>query len=238
MSQTRRLWGVDKGMKSLRRLSGSNFSSQDLHERKNLGTPWSAHWSFPSTSCLRGNFAILFKGGTLLAINPALILVAAVVIAAWLVLAIGKVVGVRRRQASPVAKKGSGSNFWKGFGIGILAILSIWILIGVVGSSVCESPPSVVTSDATEITANQATLIGELPSLGDAPSVDVSFQWGTSSGSYPNETEVEARETTGAFSFHLTGLNSNTTYYYRAKAVSNPIEYGTRYGIEKSFHTP
>jgi len=98
MSQTRWLWGVDKKMKNFRGLGGSNCSSsQQLHERKNLGTLWSARWSFPSI------------------INPVSITVVAVVIAAWLVLAITKVVGVRR-QTSPVAKKGSGSNFCKAFG--------------------------------------------------------------------------------------------------------------------------
>jgi hypothetical protein len=40
----------------------------------------------------------------------------------------------------------------------------------------------------------------------------------------------------GPFSFSLTGLTSNTTYYYRAKADSG--NYGTTYGDEKSFKVP
>ena len=43
---------------------------------------------------------ILFKGGTLFRINPALIAVVAVVVAAFSVFVIAKVVGAHRRQAS------------------------------------------------------------------------------------------------------------------------------------------
>ena len=95
-----------------------------------------------------------------------------------------------------------------------------------------------VTNDATEITANSATLNGDLTDLNDAVGADVSFQWGTSpieSKLYPNDTDSEIRGT-GAFSFVLTGLNSNTRYYYRAKADCG--NYGTRYGDESNFTTP
>jgi hypothetical protein len=140
------------------------------------------------------------------------------------------------RQEAAMPKKSSGSQFWKGFAVAIVAILAIWVLIGVFGRLTCETPASVVTNDATGVTANQATLNGDLTDFNDAVGADVSFQWGTSSKSYPNETDAEARETAGAFSFDLTGLTSNTTYYYRAKADSGG--YGTRYGVEKSFTTP
>jgi hypothetical protein len=95
------------------------------------------------------------------------------------------------------------------------------------------TPPSVATKDATGIMANQATLNGELTGLGTASGVSVSFQWGTESGSYTKETTIQSKTGTGAFSFDLTGLNADTSYYFRAKAVG----YGTSYGTERNFKT-
>ena len=127
------------------------------------------------------------------------------------------------------------SNFWKGIVFGVIAAVVICFLIGVVVYNNWETPASVVTNDATEVTANSATLNGDLTDLNDSVGADVSFQWGTSSESWPNETAAYLAKA-GAFSFSLTGLTSNTTYYYRAKADSG--NYGTTYGDEKSFTTP
>ena len=96
-----------------------------------------------------------------------------------------------------------------------------------------STPPSVVTNDATNVTASSARLTGDLTSLGTASSVTVSFEWGTSSGSYPNETAGIALTATGTFYSDLSGLSAGTTYYYRAKAAGD----GTSYGAEKSLAT-
>ena len=66
-------------------------------------------------------------------------------------------------------------------------------------------PTSVVTDDTTEVTANSATLNGDLTDLNDSVSADVLFQWGTSSESWPNETAAYLAKA-GAFSLGLTGL--------------------------------
>jgi len=96
------------------------------------------------------------------------------------------------------------------------------------------TPPTVTTNDASNIGVNSARLNGNLDDLGTAASVDVSFEWGeTSGGPYPNETTPQAMSTTGVFSFDLSSLTANTTYYFRAKAVGD----GTSYGTEKSFTT-
>jgi len=95
------------------------------------------------------------------------------------------------------------------------------------------TPPSVATSDATNVAITSATLNGSLDSLGTASGINLSFQWGTSSGSYSNETTLQVRTTTGAFGFDLAGLSPGTTYYYRAGAVGH----GTSYGAERSFRT-
>ena len=137
------------------------------------------------------------------------------------------------KQESLVPKKSSRGKSWKLYAIGIAIVVAILILISVCVFLV-KIPPGVETEDAAWITANSAVLNGTLTRLGDATSVDISFQWGTSSKSYPNETEAKAAVRTGTFEFALTGLTSNTTYYYRVKAVGN----STTYGTEKSFTTP
>jgi Leucine-rich repeat (LRR) protein len=95
------------------------------------------------------------------------------------------------------------------------------------------TPPAVTTNDASNLAATSATLNGHLDDLGTADGVNVSFEWGTSSGSYPNETAATAKTASGTFYLDLSGLSGGTTYYYRAKAVGH----GTSYGEEKSFST-
>jgi hypothetical protein len=94
-------------------------------------------------------------------------------------------------------------------------------------------PPEVHTRDASDVTTNSARLNGRLDSLGTASSVTVSFQWGTSSGSYPNETSGEVKTDGGTFYSDLSGLSPAMTYYYRAKVVGDTTEYGA----ETSFTT-
>jgi hypothetical protein len=99
------------------------------------------------------------------------------------------------------------------------------------GSLACalfdEEMPSVTTNDATRVSSNSATLNGNLTSLGTYRNFTVYFWWGTSPGSYPNENETipypnettpQFRTATGPFSFELTRLSPNTTYYFRAVA--------------------
>jgi hypothetical protein len=96
------------------------------------------------------------------------------------------------------------------------------------------TPPTVTTNAASGITTSSAILNGNLDSLGGYSSVDVSFEWGgTSGGPYPNETTPETMTSTGPFSAPISGLSSNTTYYFRAKATGSV----TVYGAERSFTT-
>jgi phosphodiesterase/alkaline phosphatase D-like protein len=96
------------------------------------------------------------------------------------------------------------------------------------------TPPSVSTNDATNISTNSARLNGELASLGTASSINVSFEYGTATGSYTHTTADQARPSTGAFSADLIGLTPGTTYYYRAKADGDgdPV-----YGVDAQFTT-
>jgi hypothetical protein len=94
------------------------------------------------------------------------------------------------------------------------------------------APPTVTTNSATDIDNTTTTLNGILNDLGDTSLVDVSFEWGTTTG-YGNETDTQAMTSTGPFSATLSGLAPNTTYHFRAKAVGE----GTTYGIDRTFTT-
>jgi hypothetical protein len=97
-------------------------------------------------------------------------------------------------------------------------------------------PPTVVTDAASGITADTATLNGDLTSMGTAPLVGVNFHWGLNPGGpYPNETRVQLTTSTGLFSADLSGLSPNTEYYYITMA--NGASHGISYGAEESFTT-
>ena len=136
-------------------------------------------------------------------------------------------------QESPSSAKSSRGKPWMLYAIVFAVVVAILIPIAYCVLSV-KIPPSVVTAGATDITANGAVFNGDLTQLGRSKSVRVSFEWGTSSESYPYETDPLAMDASGEFSFELAGLTSKTTYYYRAKAVGD----ATGYGVEKSFTTP
>ncbi len=86
-------------------------------------------------------------------------------------------------------------------------------------------PPSVITNEASNIGINSAQLNCDLTSLGTAGNVKTSFEWGVDV-SYGNETTPKSKSGTGSWSASLTGLEPNTTYHFRAKAVGDGVAYG------------
>ena len=97
------------------------------------------------------------------------------------------------------------------------------------------SAPIVTSSAATSITANSATLSGNITDTGGENATERGFDWGTTSGTYPNFWTETGSFGTGAFSHGITGLSPGVTYYFRAKA-KNAVGWG--YGSELSFPTP
>jgi len=93
--------------------------------------------------------------------------------------------------------------------------------------------PSVTTSAATSLAATSATLNGNLAALGTATTVNVSFEWGTTT-SYGSVTTAEAKTAIGAYSASLTGLAAKTMYHFRAKAVGDG---SAVYGDDMTFTT-
>jgi hypothetical protein len=92
---------------------------------------------------------------------------------------------------------------------------------------------SVSTSSTSHIEDDLAKLNGNLTGMGSAGSIDVSFDWGTTTAYGSNIVLTQSQSTTGLFGVTLTGLSRNTTYHYRAKAVGN----GTVWGNDQQFTT-
>jgi len=117
----------------------------------------------------------------------------------------------------------------------IVLILGFMVAAAMFGGA----PPVVTTSAATNINTTEAVLNGNLHDFGTHPHVaEVYFLWGTTrDGPYPNKTTPQEMNNRGAFSFNLTGLTPNTTYYFKAKAVCSFFN-GTDIGDENSFITP
>jgi len=99
-------------------------------------------------------------------------------------------------------------------------------------------PASVTTKHANKISfwgvTWGATLNGRLVDLGSFDSVNVSFEWGNTSGSLNRETRSYSMSKTGAFKAKVWWLLPNTTYYFRAKAEGDGNIF---YGDELKFTT-
>ena len=92
--------------------------------------------------------------------------------------------------------------------------------------------PNAATDAATAVTTSSSTLNGVLNDLGSASSVQVSFEWGTTV-SYGGTTPEQPMDFTGPFSADLSGLDSGTSYHFRAKVVGD----GTVFGGDRTFTT-
>lgn len=98
-----------------------------------------------------------------------------------------------------------------------------------------NTPPTLVTGAADNITASSATLHVEVVTVGTASSLYVEIQLRMPDGStviYPVAGTVQAP---GDFSVEVSGLTPDTTYYYKAAGSSVSVVVPT--GEEKSFKT-
>lgn len=128
----------------------------------------------------------------------------------------------------------------------IIALLLIWTLCGAPscgggggGNSGVSNPPSgslptVTTNPATGIGQTSVDLQGTVNP--NNSSTNTWFEWGTDSslGNTTSSTDIGSDSSDVGVSKFLSGLSSNTTYYYRIAAQNN---YGTAYGATFSFTT-
>ena len=102
--------------------------------------------------------------------------------------------------------------------------------------SIPQAPIEVSTSSASEVTSGTVVLNGYLSNMGPYETVTVWFSWGNS-GSMGNTTGQHVLYGPGPFSMQLSGLNPNTTYYFRAAAKPQVVGVSTVYGSTNNFNT-
>jgi hypothetical protein len=97
---------------------------------------------------------------------------------------------------------------WLGGGHGEMNHRSTcWALLTLLKAT-SHFPPVVTTSAASSVTGSSAVLNGSITDLGTAESAGVSFQWGTVSGSYTNETTTQTFSTIpSTFNASISGLS-------------------------------
>ena len=95
--------------------------------------------------------------------------------------------------------------------------------------------PEVVTLEATAITENSAVLNGVISNYDGNHQYEGGFYWGTTAEL--DFVQPADGISQGTFSALLTGLTSNTTYYYKACAFIGESEENAGFGEVKSFTT-
>jgi len=90
--------------------------------------------------------------------------------------------------------------------------------------------PTVLTGEATDISAHSATLSGEVQSTGGRPILEKGFYLGKD-----KDHLTPCTVQTDAFTYTATGLDGNSTYYYRAYAKT---DVGEGLGLILEFSTP
>ncbi|MCQ2270439.1 MAG: hypothetical protein MJZ52_04340 [Bacteroidales bacterium] len=94
---------------------------------------------------------------------------------------------------------------------------------------------SVTTDSANTVTNNTATLHGTVTNMGGKDNVYAGFKYGTSESALTSiAADESAMYATGRFSYTITGLTTNTKYYFKAFAANGT---DTVYGEVKNFTT-
>jgi len=95
-------------------------------------------------------------------------------------------------------------------------------------------PPTVVSSNATDITGTTARVHGNMTDTGGQDAHTVGFEWGFASGNYTEDWSAVGSFEAGAFTRVISGLPGNTEVFWRAFAENDA---GRSHSIERSFVT-
>lgn len=98
-----------------------------------------------------------------------------------------------------------------------------------------DTPVTVSTSGAANITESSAMLHGSLDDLGGAKQADVRFEYGPTGGSLSKSVSVGTVSQTGSVSAKATGLKPTTEYDFRIAATASDGDTAT--GQTLTFHT-
>lgn len=96
-----------------------------------------------------------------------------------------------------------------------------------------NTPPTVTSLAHSNLTSASVTLSANVTSAGSAPITSRGFYYGTTNNPTTNLTTVSG--TTGTMTANISGLQPNTTYYYRAFATNSV---GTTFTTSGTFFTP
>ena len=94
--------------------------------------------------------------------------------------------------------------------------------------------PTVVTGEVTEIKFFSATCGGEVTFNGNVSVTARGICWSTSPNPTIEDNKTNNGSGVGSYTYNMTNLEHNTTYYVRAYAIN---EVGTAYGEERTFTT-
>ena len=94
--------------------------------------------------------------------------------------------------------------------------------------------PTVVTGEVTEIKFFSATCGGEVTFNGNVSVTARGICWSTSPNPTIEDNKTNNGSGVGSYTYNMTNLEHNTTYYVRAYATN---EVGTAYGEERTFKT-
>ncbi|HEX2967704.1 MAG TPA: fibrobacter succinogenes major paralogous domain-containing protein [Bacteroidales bacterium] len=113
-------------------------------------------------------------------------------------------------------------------GVGFISIMMI------LAGCKKKDPPTVVTSEVTEVTISTAIAGGNVTNDGGAEVTARGICWSTTELPTTSDNYTSDGTGTGSFTSNLAGLTEGTTYHVRAYATNSE---GTSYGEEVSFST-
>ena len=120
-----------------------------------------------------------------------------------------------------------------------IVLIGIFLLFGcakeeALNPTIIDTPPSVFTEDAINVTLKSAFIVGKVQDVAYSPTTERGFIYASNSdvNGYGNTIKLDTNVTT--FKSQITKLTPNKTYYYKAYAKN---KYGTSYGELKNFTT-
>jgi Leucine-rich repeat (LRR) protein len=120
-----------------------------------------------------------------------------------------------------------------------ITLIGIFLLLGCAKEEaltpvVIDTPPSVFTDDAINVTLKSAFVVGKVQDVAYSPTIERGFIYASNAdvNGYGNTIKIDTNIT--IFKSQLTKLTPNKTYYYKAYAKN---KYGTAYGELKNFTT-
>jgi hypothetical protein len=120
-----------------------------------------------------------------------------------------------------------------------ITLIGIFLLLGcakeeALQPTIIDTPPSVFTEDAINVTLKSAFVVGKVQDVAYSPTIERGFIYASNAdvNGYGNTIKLDTNIT--IFKSQLTKLTPNKTYYYKAYAKN---KYGTAYGELKNFTT-